>query len=42
MEVIDSKLLGGNTFATTDKKEISNLGIRINGKPVEAIMKFNY
>ena len=42
MEVIDSKLLGGNTFATTDKKEMSNLGIRINGKPVEAIMKFNY
>ena len=41
MKEIESQLLGGNCSASEDKKEIAKLGIKINNKPIEGIMKFN-
>jgi BlaR1 peptidase M56 len=41
MKEINSQLLGNTVFATEEKKAIEKLGMKINGKPIEAIMKFN-
>jgi hypothetical protein len=42
MKEISSQLLGSRVFASEEKKTIDKLGMKINGKPIEAIMKFNY
>ncbi|MEA5461348.1 M56 family metallopeptidase [Arcicella sp. LKC2W] len=41
MKEINSQLLGSTVFASEEKKTIEKLGMKINGKPIEAIMKFN-
>jgi hypothetical protein len=40
MKEINSQLLGSTVFASEEKKEIEKLGMKINSKPIEAIMKF--
>jgi BlaR1 peptidase M56 len=41
MKEISSELLGSNCSAIDSKKEIDKLGMKINNKPIEGIMKFN-